>query len=90
MARAIGCAGYVLSCSIEWQKANGPLPDGFFPDPTDPDERWRLQEFFDEHGGTLLQAFVDSETREREGITLDGIRSLWRLDAERKASHSRG
>jgi hypothetical protein len=42
---------YVFCRDIEHQLANGPWPDEFFSEPTDPEERWRLDEFFDEMGG---------------------------------------
>jgi hypothetical protein len=44
-------ATYVLCRSIEYQRANGPFPAEFFPEPSEPDERWRLEEFFAAHGG---------------------------------------
>jgi hypothetical protein len=37
-----------------------------------------------EHRLVFLEAFVDSEHRERMGLTLDDIRAFWRTDATRR------
>jgi hypothetical protein len=35
----------------------------------------------------LLEAFVDSEHRERMGLTLDDIRAIWRGSRARRLGH---